>query len=149
MRVPRTCRPPSKSTSTRTLANEHAYWQAREQLLNEYRGRWVAFHTGQVIASGDNLLDVLDEAGSAGCHAYVALVGEEDSVVFTVRRKEFDYDRTYRPFPLPLVEATFSNYSGTSRQFYAAIIPDTGADLSVLPESDCLAFDLFSSPFSI
>jgi hypothetical protein len=45
------------------------------------------------------------------------------------------------------VTATFWNHAETHSQTHADIIPDTGADLSVLPESDCTAIDLFNSPY--
>ncbi len=129
------------------LDNESDYWKRRDQLMQRYYGQWVAIHGGQVVAHGNDLLDVLDGVGKLGCHAYVACVGQEDSVIFTIRRREFTYDIAYRPFALPQAEVAFANYQGTERQLYPDVIPDTGADLSALPEDDCLAIDLFSSPY--
>lgn len=85
------------------LANEQAYLELRDSLLPRYRGQWVAVHDGQVIAAGDDLLAVTEEAAAHGGHPYIARVGEEDSVVFRVRRAEFGYDNSYRPFALPRV----------------------------------------------
>lgn len=129
------------------LQNERDYWKMRDRLMQEYPGQWVAIYGGRVIANGDDLFDVTDEVGKRGCHAYIARVGEEDSLVFTIRRREFDYDVTYTPFSLPRIEVAFSNYHRTRRHLYPDVIPDTGADLSVLPEEDCLVIDLFSSPY--
>ena len=68
------------------VANEQHYLRMRPELLKQYRGQWVAVHYGQVIAHGENLVTVMDAVGRAGCHAFVALVGREDDVVFRVRR---------------------------------------------------------------
>ena len=37
--------------------NEVAYWDARDQLLGQYRNQWVAFADGAVIASAATPLD--------------------------------------------------------------------------------------------
>jgi hypothetical protein len=131
------------------VENEKIYWELREEFLKQYWGKWVAIHAGEIVATGDDLLDVTDDVGELGCHAYIALVGQEDDLVFTVRRKEFNYDVAYRPFALPRAEVAFSNYQGTGRGFYPDVIPDTGADLSVLPEDDCSAIGLFQSPYLV
>lgn len=129
------------------LENERDYWEMRDRLMQKYQGQWVAIDGAQVVASGNDLFDVTDKVGKLRCHAYIARVGEEDSVVFTVRLREFSYDVAYRPFALPRAEVAFSNYHQTGRRLYPDVIPDTGGDLSILPEDDCLAIDLFSSPY--
>ena len=131
------------------LENEREYWKMRDRLMREYQAQWVAIHGGKVVASGDDLFNVTDEVGKLGCHAYIARVGEEESIVFTIRRREFSYDVSYKPFALPRVEVAFSNYHRTGRRLYPDVIPDTGGDLSILPEEDCLAIDLFRSPYLI
>jgi predicted aspartyl protease len=68
-------------------------------------------------------------------------------VVFRVRRAVFGYDATYQPFPLPRITATFWNHAQTHSQQHVDVIPDTGADASVLPDTDCKAIDLFNSPY--
>lgn len=128
------------------LANEQAYFHLRDQLLPRYRGQWVAVDGGKVISSGPALLDVMEHAATAAKHPYIALVGAEDTVVFRVRRAVFTYDSAYRPFPLPRITATFSNHGQTHSQQHTDVIPDTGADVSVLPDADCQAIDLFRSP---
>lgn len=128
------------------LANEEHYWRVREELLKQYRGSWIAIHKGQVVASSKDIWEITEAVGKLNCHAYIAKVGEEDAV-FRVRRQEFAYDQGYRPFALPQAEATFFNFACTSAKFYSNVIPDTGADLSILPEQDCLDIDLFSSPY--
>jgi len=128
------------------LANEKHYWRMREELLRKYRGQWVAIHKGIVVASSEDVWKITEAVGKLGCHAYIAKVGEED-LAFKVRRREFAYDQTYRPFALPQAEVTFANYACTSVRLYSDVIPDTGADLSMLPEQDCLDIDLFGSPY--
>jgi predicted aspartyl protease len=129
------------------LANEQAYLRMRDELLNRYRGQWVAVRDGKVIAAGDHVLEVTAAAAAQGGHPYIALVGEEDKAIFRVRRAEFAYDQTYQPFALPRITVTFWNHAETRSQVYSEVIPDTGADLSVLPDRDCAAFDLFNCPY--
>jgi predicted aspartyl protease len=129
------------------LANEQSYLQMRDSLLPQYRGQWVAVHSGKVIAAGPNLMAVTESAAAHGGHPYIALVGAEDAVVFRLRRAVFNYDQTYQPFPLPRLTATFWNHSQTHSQQHADVIPDTGADVSVLPQADCTAINLFNSPY--
>jgi predicted aspartyl protease len=129
------------------VANEQHYLRMRPELLKQYRGQWVAVHDGQVIAHGKDLFTVMDAIGRAGCHAFIALVGREDDVVFRVRRLEFSYDMTYRPFALPRAEVAFANYAQSHVRRYPDVIPDIGADLSVLPMMDAQAIDLLSSPY--
>src|SRR2546427_10161152 len=38
--------------------NEEAYWAVRDQLLNQYRGQWIGFADGRVIASGSSPVTV-------------------------------------------------------------------------------------------
>lgn len=129
------------------LANEQAYLGMRDSLLPQYQGQWVAVHNGHVIAADTNLLAVTEAAAATGGHPYIALVGGEDSVQFRVRRASFAYNQSYQPFSLPQVTVTFWDHAETRSQTYGDAIPDTGADLSVLPQSDCSAIDLFSSPY--
>ncbi|HET6881050.1 MAG TPA: DUF5678 domain-containing protein [Pirellulales bacterium] len=129
------------------LANEQAYLQMRDGLLPRYGGQWVAVHEGKVIAAGGNLLTVSEAAAASPGHPYIAFVGAEEKVVFKVRRVAFSYDQTYQPFPLPRVTATYWNHAETHSQACTDVIPDTGADLSVLPDGDCRAIDLFNSPY--
>lgn len=129
------------------LANEQAYLQLRSGLLAQYRGQWVAVQNGNVIAASPDLMEIMDRASAAGGHPYVARVGVEDDVVFRVRRAVFASDQSYQPFPLPRVNATFLNHSESHSQQHSDVIPDTGADISVLPDSDCATIDLFNSPY--
>src|SRR2546422_3428761 len=129
------------------LANEQSYLQMRPSLLAQYQGQWVAVQGGKVIAAGPRLMEIMDKASASGGHPYIALVGAEDAVVFRVRRAVFSYDQAYQPFPLPRVSATFWNHAETHAQQHADVIPDTGADMSLLPDTDCTAIDLFNSPY--
>jgi predicted aspartyl protease len=129
------------------LANEQAYLHMRDSLLSQYRGQWVAVHDGKVLVAGARLMEVMERASSCGGHPYIALVGAEDAVVFRIRRAVFAYDLAYQPFPLPRLRATFWNHAETHSQQHRDVIPDTGADVSVLPDMDCAAIDLFQSPY--
>lgn len=129
------------------LANEQGYLHLRDRLLGPYRDQWVAVHGGKVIAAGTGLMEVLEKASACGGHPYIALVGAEDAVVFRARRAVFAYDQAYQPFPLPRVTATFWNHAESHAQQQTDVIPDTGSDVSLLPDPDCTAIDLFNSPY--
>jgi predicted aspartyl protease len=129
------------------LANEQAYLHMRDSLLSHYRGQWVAVQDAKVIVAGPNLMEVMDKATSSGGHPYIALVGAEDAAVFRIRRAVFAYDQAYQPIPLPRVTATFWNNAQTHGQQHPDVIPDTGADVSVLPDQDCVTINLFNSPY--
>ena len=127
------------------LGNEESYWKVREKLLTRCKGKWVAVKDGQVLAEADDVFDILDRAREIGGHPYIACVGEEHQQ-FVIRRI-FPYDVRYRPFPLPRVTATFSGGHEDRRATFDDVIPDTGADLSLLPERDGEAIGLRASPY--
>jgi hypothetical protein len=129
------------------LANEQAYLHLREGLLPQYQGQWVAVHEGKVIAAGPDLLKVTEAAAAVGGHPYIARVGAEADVVFRVRHAAFAYDQAYQPFPLPQMTVTFWNHAEPHSQTFSDVVPDTGADLCVLPTAACQAMNLFSSPY--
>ncbi len=60
------------------IANEQSYLKMRPALLKKFLGMWVAVAGGRVLASGDKLRPVFDEAARADKHPYLALVGKED-----------------------------------------------------------------------
>ena len=107
-------------------------------------------HDSQVVAVGEDMTTVMDQVGQQGFgDAYIENVGGEFDTVFTIRRRtkvRFAYDGSYFP-PIPHVEVAFLNFQRTQRATYGGVIPDTGADSTVLPLNDCAAFSLFSSPF--
>lgn len=119
----------------------------RDSLLAQYRGQWVAVQGGKVIVARPSLNEVIDGASSFGGHPYIALVGAEDSFVFRVRRATFAYDQAHQPFPLPRLTATFWNHARIHSQRHPDVIPDTGADVSLLPAADRKTIDLFNMPY--
>jgi predicted aspartyl protease len=128
------------------VANELAYWRIRDDLLAGYPGQWVAVRDGRVIASGPDLMEVLQTAAADGGHPFIARVGEEE-IPFRVRRAEFAYDQSYQPVPIPRASVTFWDHAEANSQTYHDAILDTGADHSVLPTADCVTFDLLRSPY--
>ena len=58
--------------------NETAYWDIRESLLDQYRGKWIAFSSGRVIASGTRPVLVLQASHQSGVHPFVICVGREE-----------------------------------------------------------------------
>ena len=117
-------------------ANEAAYWAGRDRLLEQYQGQWVAFAGGAVLAVCKTSLDVLHTPGVVERHPFVICVGREDEP-YRIRRAAFAYDATYSGQALPLLSAEFRSESGSAGVVLDRVIPDTGADVSVLPWSDC------------
>lgn len=69
-------------------ANEAAYWAARDGLLAQYRGQWIGFADGAVIASGNSPVDVFHAAEASGRHPFVTCVGHEAEPI-RMRRSSF------------------------------------------------------------
>jgi hypothetical protein len=80
--------------------NEAAYWVARDQLVGQYQGRWIAFADGKVIASGRRPVEVSHAARRLEPHAFVVCVGHEKEP-FRIRRAAFPYDVGYFGERLP------------------------------------------------
>ena len=58
--------------------NEVAYWLVRDQLLDQYRGQWIGFADGIVIAAGSSPVTVFHAAEASGSHPFFICVGRED-----------------------------------------------------------------------
>jgi hypothetical protein len=58
--------------------NEAEYWAARDRLLDQYRGQWIGFAAGRVIASGSSPVAVFQAAEASGRHPFFICVGTED-----------------------------------------------------------------------
>ncbi|MBX9581076.1 MAG: hypothetical protein K2X87_12275 [Gemmataceae bacterium] len=123
------------------LANEDAYWTARDGLLGQYRGRWVGFAGGRVVASGPSPVEVLHAAEATGLHPFVICVGREDEPA-RIRRATFPYDTAYPGEALPVMPVEFRAAAGVPGTVLDRVIPDTGADSTVLPWADCQALGL-------
>lgn len=124
--------------------NEAGYWSVRDALLGQYRGQWVAFADGAVIASGSSPVAVFHAGESSGRHPFFICVGKEDQPC-RIRRATFPYDATYAGEPLPVIDAEFRTASGSPGVVLDHVIPDTGADATVLPWSDCQRLQLSAS----
>lgn len=116
--------------------NEEAYWAARDRLLGHYGGQWIGFAEGEVIASGSSPVAVFHAAEASGRHPFLICVGREDEPC-RIRRLSSRYDVTYPGEALPQVSAEFRETSGSPGVVLDRVIPDTGADASVLPWADC------------
>ena len=115
--------------------NEAAYWAVRDQLLAQYRGQWIGFADGKVVASGASPVTVFHAAEMTGLHPFFICVGSEE-VPCRIRRASFPYDASYRGEALPLIRVEFRQARGTPGLVLDRVIPDTGADASVLPWAD-------------
>ena len=116
--------------------NEADYWACREVLLRQYRDCWIGFADGGVVASGRSPVDVFHDAQQSGRHPFVTCVGREHEPC-RIRRVAFSYDDTYPGEALPLLTAEFRSDPAEVGVILNRVIPDTGADATVLPWSDC------------
>jgi hypothetical protein len=121
--------------------NDAAYWAVRDQLLEQYRGQWIGFADGAVIASGSSSVAVLEAAEASGEHPFFICVGREDEPC-RIRRLTFPYDYGYPGEALPVIRVEFRQASGSPGVVLDRVIPDTGADASVLPLADCQRLQL-------
>jgi len=121
--------------------NEAAYWAVRDQLLDQYRGQWIGFADGMVIASGSSPVTVFHAAETSGRHPFFICVGREEEPC-RIRRVPFAYDPSYPGEALPLINVEFRQASGLPGVVLDRVIPDTGADASVLPWVDCQLLQL-------
>ena len=74
--------------------NEVAYWDIRESLLDQYRGKRIAFSNGRVIASGTRPVLVLQAAHESGEHPFVICVRREEEP-YRMRRSTFVNDTVH------------------------------------------------------
>lgn len=123
------------------LRNESEYWAARQQLMAQYRGQWVGFANGVVVAAGTSPVQVLHAAEDTGKHPFFTCVGSEAEPC-RIRRVAFPYDADYPGEPLPVLPVEFRLASGGAGVVLDRVIPDTGADASVLPWADCQLLQL-------
>lgn len=123
------------------------YWGMRDELLAKYAGKWVAVHKGRVVAVSDDPLSIMERALAEDGYAYTNKVGEEGNIVIRQRRSSFAYDETCAPTPLPRITAILHNFTRTKSKSVTDAIPDTGADVSCLPQSDCQELELFLFPY--
>jgi len=124
--------------------NEAEYWALREQLFGRYQGQWIGFADGVVIASGKSPVEVLHAAQQSGRHPFVICVGREEEPC-RIRRSTFPYDPGYPGEALPLIHVEFRQAGGSPGVVLDRVIPDTGADASVLPWADCQLLQLVPS----
>src|SRR5687767_10705900 len=116
--------------------NEEDYWKVRDQLLAQYRDQWVGFAGGRVIVAGTSPVDVLHQAQASGQHPFVVCVGREHEPC-AMRRASFPYDTAYPGEPLPIISVEFRQSARAAGVLLDQVIPDTGADASALPWTDC------------
>lgn len=116
--------------------NEAGYWLVRDQLLDQYFGLWIGFANGLVIASGSSPVSVFQAAEASGQHPFLICVGKEEQPC-RIRRVSFPYDVAYPGEALPFISVEFRLARGLPGVVLDRVIPDTGADASVLPWADC------------
>ena len=121
--------------------NEAGYWAVRDQLLGPYRDQWIGFADGKVIASGTSPVMVFHAAEASGLHPFFICVGREEEPC-RIRRVTFPYNAGYPGEALPLIRVEFRQASGSIGVVMDRVIPDTGADASVLPWTDCQRLQL-------
>jgi hypothetical protein len=122
--------------------NETEYWAQRGTLLEKYADQWIGFAEGRVIVSGTSPVEVFHAAQASGKHPFVTRVGHENEPN-RMRRVSFPYDPTYPNEPFTCNEGRIPQQLSTPGLVLEHVIPDTGADASAIPWSDCerLALD--------
>ena len=68
--------------------NEADYWAVRDHLLAQYKGHWIGFADGKVVASGTRPVAVFHAAHQKAQHPYVICVGREQEP-YRMRRANF------------------------------------------------------------
>jgi predicted aspartyl protease len=116
--------------------NEEDYWEIRDKLLTQYQGYWIGFADGKVVASGPNPVTVLQASEASGLHPFFICVGREKEPC-RIRRTTSAYDAKYPGEPLPILSVEFRTSNGSMGHVLEQVIPDTGADATVLPWPDC------------
>lgn len=122
--------------------NEAAYGVMRDQLLGQYEGQWIGFADGAVVVAASTPLEVFLAIRQSKQHPYVTRVGHESEPWYRIRRANFAYDNAYPGTALPVVTVEFRSESGTPGVVLDRVIPDTGADTTTLPWSDCRQLQL-------
>lgn len=122
--------------------NEADYWAERDQLLSQYEGKWVAYADGAVIAAAATPLEVFLAVQKSPRHPFVIRVGHESEPWYRIRRTTFSFDASYPGAALPVLSAEFRTTSGATGLLLDQVIPDTGADTTMLPWSDCQQLQL-------
>jgi hypothetical protein len=117
--------------------NEAAYWGVRDKLLHQYQGQWIGFADGAVLVAAPTPLEVFLALQQSGRHPFVIRVGHEDEPWYRIRRVSFAYDTAYPSAALPVISVEFRPTSGSTGLLLDRVIPDTGADTTTLPWSDC------------
>ena len=74
--------------------NEAAYWAVPDQLLDQYRGQWIGFAEGKLIASGTSPVTVFHAAEATGLHPFFICVGREEEPC-RIRRAASPFDASY------------------------------------------------------
>lgn len=126
--------PTSAKTRERFEAERAAYWTMRDELMKQYRGKWVAVVGGQVVAVADKASKVLEDAHqrTKSKVGFAVRVGYEH-VVRKIRQIAGRYDDRFEP-AMPLVTATVAN-TERERATDVEFIVDTGPDGTVLTSS--------------
>ena len=97
-----------------------------------------------MIASGNSPVTVFHAAEATGLHPFFICVGREEEPC-RIRRVAFPYDASYTGEALPLIRVEFRRANGSPGVALDRVIPDTGADASVLPWADCQLLQLAPS----
>lgn len=116
--------------------NEADYWASRDKLIPQYRGQWIGFSDGAVIATGASPVEVFHAAHELARHPFVTCVGPEHEPC-RMRPAVFLYDTAYSAEALPVVTVEFRTEPSTPGLLLDHVIADTGADATALPWSDC------------
>ena len=113
--------------------NEAAYWAVRDQLLDQYRGRWIGFADGKLVASGKRPVAVFHVAEATGLHPFFICVGREEQPC-RIRRVAFPCDADYTSEALPSIRRVPGRIRNA--RFTAAVVVVMVAISTALPSAE-------------
>jgi len=91
--------------------NEESYWTVRGQRLDQYRGQWIGFADGKVIASVRSPVAGFHAVEATGQHPLFICVGRQEEPC-RVRRVSFAFDVRDPGEAAPLIDVEFRQAGG-------------------------------------
>ena len=135
-----------EETQQRFEKEKQAYWAMREELLKKYPGKWVGVVNGQVVAVGDKMGKVMEEAyrKTESKVMFVSEVGNEDRIRRLRHVSIGGHDLNYDP-AMPTITVPVSDVV-EAVSIDVEFIVDTGADLTVLQDKVAAQLNLLDAP---
>jgi len=136
----------SKEIQQRFEKEKKAYWHLRNDLLKKYKGKWVAIVNEQVVAIGDEMGKVIEDAFQKTQNKvmFVGEVGLEDRISRIRQLSTGFYNYEYSP-PAPFIKVPVTDIIQTITISIDFMV-DTGADLTIFRSDDAIKLNLYDTP---